>query len=71
MDCNHSTQKETRERLLNTVKKEVKQLMEFSVSCKFVHEDNCCITSLCGKTKLVNTNKFISINYFIYFFFNF
>ena len=42
-------EKEARERLLRNVKKECKQLMEVAVTKKFIHEDNGCITSLCGK----------------------
>ena len=41
-------EKENRERLLRNVKKECKQLMEVAVTRKFIHEDNSCITSLCG-----------------------
>ena len=44
-----NSEKETRERLLRNVKKECKQLMEVAVTRKFIHEDNGCITSLCGK----------------------
>ncbi len=45
-------EKEARERLLRNVKKECKQLMEVAVTKKFIHEDNGCITSLCGKSIL-------------------
>ncbi len=41
--------KECRENLLKNVKKEVKHLMEVSVTKKVIHEDNSCIISLCGK----------------------
>ena len=41
-----------RERLLASVKKEVKQLMEEAVTKKFVHEDSSCITSLCATIEL-------------------
>jgi hypothetical protein len=37
------------ENLLATLKKEVKLLLELSVTCKFIHEDNSCFNSLCGK----------------------
>ncbi|XP_051923722.1 small G protein signaling modulator 1 [Hippocampus zosterae] len=39
---------ETRQRLLRTVKKEVKQIMEEAVTRKFVHEDSSHIVSLCA-----------------------
>ncbi|CAN0329873.1 unnamed protein product, partial [Lampetra fluviatilis] len=39
---------ETRQRLLRSVKKEVKQIMEEAVTRKFVHEDSSHIISLCG-----------------------
>ncbi|XP_029083495.1 small G protein signaling modulator 1 isoform X3 [Monodon monoceros] len=39
---------ETRQRLLRTVKKEVKQIMEEAVTRKFVHEDSSHIISFCG-----------------------
>ncbi|OQR66893.1 small G protein signaling modulator 1-like, partial [Tropilaelaps mercedesae] len=39
------------DRLLKTVKKEVKQIMEEAVTRKFVHEESSSITSLCGKQK--------------------
>ncbi|KAL2091838.1 hypothetical protein ACEWY4_011636 [Coilia grayii] len=39
---------ETRQRLLRTVKKEVKQIMEEAVTRKFVHEDSSHIVSFCG-----------------------
>jgi small G protein signaling modulator 1 len=41
-----------RERLLASVKKEVKQLMEEAVTKKFVHEDSSCIISLCATIEL-------------------
>ncbi|XP_050504774.1 small G protein signaling modulator 1 isoform X2 [Diabrotica virgifera virgifera] len=40
--------KDYKERLISTVKKEVKQVMEESVTKKFVHEESGCVTSLCG-----------------------
>lgn len=40
-----------RENLLKNVKKEVKQLMEVSVTRKLIHEDNSCITSLCASVE--------------------
>ncbi|XP_062869749.1 small G protein signaling modulator 1 [Trichomycterus rosablanca] len=39
---------ETRQRLLRSVKKEVKQIMEEAVTRKFVHEDSSHIISFCG-----------------------
>lgn len=39
---------EYREKLLRTVKKEVKQIMEEAVTRKFVHEESSSITSLCA-----------------------
>ncbi|XP_077164944.1 small G protein signaling modulator 1 [Paroedura picta] len=39
---------ETRQRLLRTAKKEVKQIMEESVTRKFVHEDSSHIISFCA-----------------------
>ncbi|XP_073948313.1 small G protein signaling modulator 2-like isoform X2 [Choristoneura fumiferana] len=39
---------EQKERLIATVKKEVKQLMEEAVTRKFVHEDSGGVTALCG-----------------------
>ncbi|XP_061673661.1 small G protein signaling modulator 1 isoform X2 [Syngnathoides biaculeatus] len=39
---------ETRQKLLRTVKKEVKQIMEEAVTRKFVHEDSSHIVSLCA-----------------------
>ncbi|XP_037673016.1 small G protein signaling modulator 1 isoform X1 [Choloepus didactylus] len=39
---------ETRQRLLRTVKKEVKQIMEEAVTRKFVHEDSSHIFSFCA-----------------------
>ncbi|CAG9857477.1 unnamed protein product [Phyllotreta striolata] len=40
--------KDYKERLIATVKKEVKQVMEESVTRKFVHEESGIVTSLCG-----------------------
>lgn len=37
-----------KERLIANVKKEVKQIMEESVTKKFVHEDSSTVVSLCG-----------------------
>ena len=39
---------EFKERLIANVKKEVKQIMEESVTKKFVHEDSSTVVSLCG-----------------------
>ncbi|XP_070549700.1 small G protein signaling modulator 1-like [Ptychodera flava] len=39
---------ELRQKLLRTVKKEVKQIMEEAVTRKFVHEDSGSIRSLCA-----------------------
>ncbi|XP_052752020.1 small G protein signaling modulator 2-like isoform X1 [Galleria mellonella] len=39
---------EQKERLIASVKKEVKQLMEEAVTRKFVHEDSGGVTALCG-----------------------
>ncbi|XP_046698212.1 small G protein signaling modulator 1 isoform X2 [Silurus meridionalis] len=39
---------ETRQRLIRTVKKEVKQIMEEAVTRKFVHEDSSHIVSFCA-----------------------
>ncbi|CAH1107596.1 unnamed protein product [Psylliodes chrysocephalus] len=41
-------EKDFKERLITTVKKEVKQVMEESVTRKFVHEESGSVTSLCG-----------------------
>ncbi|XP_022696019.1 small G protein signaling modulator 2-like [Varroa jacobsoni] len=41
-------QVEVSDRLLKTVKKEVKQIMEEAVTRKFVHEESSTITSLCA-----------------------
>ncbi|XP_030747577.1 small G protein signaling modulator 1-like [Sitophilus oryzae] len=41
-------EKDYKERLIATVKKEVKQVMEESVTRKFVHEESGSVTSLCG-----------------------
>uniref|UniRef100_A0A286XDP9 Small G protein signaling modulator 1 n=1 Tax=Cavia porcellus TaxID=10141 RepID=A0A286XDP9_CAVPO len=43
-----SPEAETRQRLLRTVKKEVKQIMEEAVTRKFVHEDSSHIISFCA-----------------------
>nr|XP_032803345.1 small G protein signaling modulator 2-like isoform X2 [Petromyzon marinus] len=43
-----ASEEETRQRLLRSVKKEVKQIMEEAVTRKFVHEDSSHIISLCG-----------------------
>ncbi|GAB6030127.1 hypothetical protein CHUAL_005806 [Chamberlinius hualienensis] len=43
-----STEKLDREKLLKTVKKEVKQIMEEAVTRKFVHEGSSSVTSLCA-----------------------
>ncbi|XP_051971873.1 small G protein signaling modulator 1-like isoform X2 [Xyrauchen texanus] len=43
-----ATAAETRQRLLRNVKKEVKQIMEESVTRKFVHEDSSHIVSFCA-----------------------
>ncbi|XP_060048542.1 small G protein signaling modulator 1 isoform X2 [Erinaceus europaeus] len=43
-----SAEAETRQRLLRTVKKEVKQIMEEAVTRKFVHEDSSHIVSFCA-----------------------
>ncbi|XP_018416495.1 PREDICTED: small G protein signaling modulator 1 [Nanorana parkeri] len=42
------TEAETRQKLLKTVKKEVKQIMEEAVTRKFVHEDSSHIISFCA-----------------------
>ncbi|XP_055063336.2 small G protein signaling modulator 1 isoform X1 [Misgurnus anguillicaudatus] len=42
------SESETRQRLLRSVKKEVKQIMEEAVTRKFVHEDSSHIFSFCG-----------------------
>ncbi|KAH8368879.1 hypothetical protein KR200_006432, partial [Drosophila serrata] len=39
---------ELKERLIASVKKEVKQLMEEAVTKKYVHEESSSVTSLCG-----------------------
>ncbi|XP_075159014.1 small G protein signaling modulator 1-like [Haematobia irritans] len=39
---------ELKERLIASVKKEVKQLMEEAVTKKYIHEDSSSVTSLCG-----------------------
>jgi hypothetical protein len=39
---------EMKERLIANVKKEVKQIMEESVTKKFVHEESSTVVSLCG-----------------------
>lgn len=39
---------EYKSKLLCTVKKEVKQIMEEAVTKKFVHEESSSVTSLCG-----------------------
>ncbi|XP_053445223.1 small G protein signaling modulator 1 isoform X6 [Nycticebus coucang] len=44
----HGFEAETRQRLLRTVKKEVKQIMEEAVTRKFVHEDSSHIISFCA-----------------------
>ncbi|XP_077691190.1 small G protein signaling modulator 1 [Eretmochelys imbricata] len=44
----YKTEAETRQRLLRTVKKEVKQIMEEAVTRKFVHEDSSHIISFCA-----------------------
>lgn len=41
-------EKQTRERLLAAVKKDVKQLMEEAVTKKFVHEDSYSVIILCS-----------------------
>lgn len=42
------TEKDYKERLIASVKKEVKQLMEESVTRKFVHEESGSVTALCA-----------------------
>ncbi|RNA19558.1 small G signaling modulator 1 isoform X2 [Brachionus plicatilis] len=41
-------EKNRRDDLLHSVKIEVKQLMELSATCKFIHEDNHFFTNFCG-----------------------
>ncbi|XP_037795802.1 small G protein signaling modulator 1-like, partial [Penaeus monodon] len=41
-------EEEYKEKLIRTMKKEVKQIMEEAVTRKFVHEESSSITSLCG-----------------------
>ncbi|XP_052856106.1 small G protein signaling modulator 1 isoform X1 [Drosophila gunungcola] len=43
-----SAEIELKERLISSVKKEVKQLMEEAVTKKYVHEESSSVTSLCG-----------------------
>ncbi|XP_001355034.3 small G protein signaling modulator 1 [Drosophila pseudoobscura] len=43
-----SAETELKERLIASVKKEVKQLMEEAVTKKYVHEESSSVTSLCG-----------------------
>ncbi|XP_061390968.1 small G protein signaling modulator 1 [Musca vetustissima] len=42
------TYAELKERLIASVKKEVKQLMEEAVTKKYIHEESSLVTSLCG-----------------------
>lgn len=42
------SEKDYKARLIAAVKKEVKQVMEESVTRKFVHEESGSVTSLCG-----------------------
>ncbi|XP_017030106.1 small G protein signaling modulator 2 [Drosophila kikkawai] len=44
----NSAESELKERLIASVKKEVKQLMEEAVTKKYVHEESSSVTSLCG-----------------------
>lgn len=44
----HTADVELKERLIASVKKEVKQLMEEAVTKKYVHEESSSVTSLCG-----------------------
>ncbi|EDV30055.1 uncharacterized protein Dana_GF15961 [Drosophila ananassae] len=44
----NSAEGELKERLIASVKKEVKQLMEEAVTKKYVHEESSSVTSLCG-----------------------
>lgn len=46
--CCYDTEKDYKEKLIAAVKKEVKQVMEESVTRKFVHEESGSVTSLCG-----------------------
>ncbi|KAK3737452.1 hypothetical protein QZH41_008338 [Actinostola sp. cb2023] len=41
---------ETRQRLLESLKREVKQIMEEAVMKKFIHADSSSITSVCGES---------------------
>lgn len=43
-----ASEKDFKARLLAAVKKEVKHVMEESVTRKYVHEDSCSVISLCG-----------------------
>lgn len=48
---------------MNNVKKEVKQLMELSATCKFIHEDNHTFTNFCSESLKTNRIR----NLFFYF----
>lgn len=55
-------EKDFKERLITTVKKEVKQVMEESVTRKFVHEESGSVTSLCGAVEAcLSQGKFVKI----------
>lgn len=47
-DATNAALLDARDKLLRTVKKEVKQIMEEAVTRKFVHEESSTITSLCA-----------------------
>lgn len=48
MGDNSSPDKNFKKKLIDNVKKEVKQIMEEAVTKKFVHEDSSSVTSLCA-----------------------
>lgn len=48
MYVNFFPEKEYKNKLISAVKKEVKQVMEESVTRKYVHEESASVTSLCG-----------------------
>lgn len=55
-----------KERLIATVKKEVKQVMEEAVTRKYIHEESGSVTSLCAgqlNYELLNVDRSLSVSY--------
>lgn len=64
LTCINFSEKEYKEKLIAAVKKEVKQVMEESVTRKYVHEESACVTALCGAVEACLSQGKLTLYYF-------